>query len=91
MKQSLPTHGLLGTSHCWQSSRPAVAKDAFQNEMVNMAASCHREGTKEGCVFDVVSWHHLLVVRMGNSRSICSDSQISEANIKMNGTFNEPR
>lgn len=44
MKQSLSAHGCLGTSCRWQSSSPPVAKFAFQNEMANMAAFCHREG-----------------------------------------------
>lgn len=44
MKESLSAHGPLGTSRCWQSFRPAAAKLAFQEEMVNMAAFCHRGG-----------------------------------------------
>ncbi len=67
MKESLSAHGPLGTSCCWQSFRPDAAKLAFQDEMVNMAAFCHREG--DGGGFHVVSRHHLLVVGMGSSRS----------------------
>lgn len=48
MKQGSSAHGPLGTSCCWQSSRPAVAKLAFQDEMVNVAAFCHWEGDGEG-------------------------------------------
>ncbi len=67
MKESLSAHGPLGMSCCWQSFCFAAAKLAFQDEMVNMAAFCHREG--DGGVFYVVSRHHLLVVRKGSSRS----------------------
>lgn len=48
MKESLSAHGPLGTSHCWQSFHPAVAKLAFQDEMVSMAAFYHREGDLGG-------------------------------------------
>lgn len=48
MKESLSAHGPLGTSCCWQSFHPAAAKLAFQDEMVNMAAFCHREGDGGG-------------------------------------------
>lgn len=67
MEQSLSAHGPLGASCCWKSSRPPAAKLAFQNEMANVAAFCHREGYWG--VFHVVSRHHLLVVGMGSSRS----------------------
>lgn len=34
MKESMSAHGPLGKSYCWQSFLPAVAKLAFQDEMV---------------------------------------------------------
>lgn len=86
MKQSSSAHGPLGTSCCWQPSRPSAAKLAFQDEMVNMAALFATGREMGRRVFQVVSRHHLLAVGMGSSRS-AKDSEISEAVVKDEWSF----